>query len=500
MAPASKPRTVLLAIDQGTTGTKALLLDSRLRVLAEESREFPQSFPRPGWVEHDLDEIHASVRHAVEGALASSGVAAREIAAIGIANQRETTAVWDKRTGKPVYPAIVWQDRRTAETCAELRRRGLEGTFRLKTGLVLDPYFSGTKVAWILENVPGARRAARSGRLLFGTVDTYLVWCLTAGESHVTDVSNASRTLLMDLRSTAWSDEILGILGIPPSMLPEIRDNDRVFGRTRDVGWLPDGIPIATVLGDQQAALFGQACFSVGEAKCTYGTGAFLVAQTGEKIVRSRHGLVSTAAWRRGGKTHYAVEGSTFVAGAVVQWLRDGLGIIRSSGEVEALARRVEDSGGVVFVPAFTGLGAPHWNPQARGLICGLTRGTTSAHIARAALEGIAFQIRDLVACAVRDTGRSLKALKVDGGAVVNDLLMQFQADILGLDVLRPRFTSTTALGAGAMAGLTTGVFSSEEEIRRTWKLDRRFRPRMKPGERSRRERMWEEALRRVRT
>ncbi|MBI4600957.1 MAG: glycerol kinase GlpK, partial [Planctomycetes bacterium] len=440
-----RDRGAILAIDQGTTGTKAVLVGEDLQVIGEASRELPQHFPRPGWVEHDLEEIHATVRGAVRDVLARTGVKPSRIAAVGITNQRETTALWDRRSGKPVHRAIVWQDRRTAPECEALKRRGLEPLFRRRTGLVLDPYFSGTKLAWLLEHVAGARRAAEAGKLLFGTIDTYLAWRLTRGAAHVTDISNASRTLLMDLAEGAWSDDLLEALDVPRRVLPEIRANDEILGRTRGAGFLPDGIPIASAIGDQQSALFGQACFEEGEAKCTYGTGAFLVLNTGPRILRSRSGLLSTALWRLRGRSWYGLEGSSFIAGAVVQWLRDGLGLIRASGDVEALARRVEDSGGVVLVPALAGLGAPHWDPSARGLIAGITRGTSAAHVARAALEGIAFQIHDLVRAMERDLGRKARGLKVDGGAAGNDLLMQVQADLLGLRISRPQVTSTTA-------------------------------------------------------
>ncbi|MGQ9592568.1 MAG: glycerol kinase GlpK [Planctomycetota bacterium] len=485
----------VLAIDQGTTATKAVLVDAKLRIVAEVSKEFPQHFPRPGWVEHDVEEIWGSVRAAVAAVLRGAGVSGGEIAAIGIANQRETTALWDRETGRPIARAIVWQDRRTDDICRELRARGLEGLVRRATGLVIDPYFSGTKIAWLLRHVPGAARRARSGRLLFGTIDSYLAWRLSGGDAHVTDVSNASRTLLMDLSSGAWNEELLRELGVPRAILPEIRGHDEVFARTRGLGWLPDGIPIASLIGDQQAALFGQACLEAGEAKCTYGTGAFLVVQAGSRIPRSRRGLLATAAWKRGSQMRYALEGSTFIAGAAVQWLRDGLGIISRSSDVDELARRVSDSEGVVFVPALTGLGAPHWNPAARGAIRGLSRGTTAAHLARATLEGIAFQIRDLVEAVERDAGLALRELRADGGATASRVLMQFQADILGVPVLLSRYTSTTALGAAALAGLAVGFFSSEEEIRKSWRLRRVYRPRMGALERRRRVALWEEAV-----
>jgi glycerol kinase len=482
MSSRKESSDVVLAIDQGTTGTKALLLDSELRVLSEASHEFPQHFPSPGWVEHEVEDIYASVRRSVTAALKTAGIDARRIAAIGITNQRETTLIWEKDGGRPIHRAIVWQDRRTADTCEDLKAQGMESIIRRKTGLLLDPYFSGTKVKWLLDHVEGARKAAEANQLQFGTVDTYLVWRMTGERVHVTDVSNASRTLLMNLETCRWDEDLLEILGIPPSLLPSIQDNDKIFGHTRGVDFLPDGIPIASLLGDQQSALFGEACFEPGEAKCTYGTGAFLVLNTGEEMVSSRSGMLSTTAWRMDATTTYAMEGSSFIAGAIIQWLRDGLGMIQGSSEVEDLARRVDSSDGVVLVPSLTGMGAPHWNPGARGLICGITRGTTAAHIARAALEGIAFQIHDILEAMTRDRGRPIRQLKVDGGAAENDLLMQFQADLLGVDVVRPQMTSTTSLGAALQAGLTIGMFPSLEAIRKVWKEGRRFTPRMPPA------------------
>jgi glycerol kinase len=490
---------VILAIDQGTTGTKALILDTNLDVLAEETVDFPQHFPSPGLVEHEPAEIVASVELATARAIAAARLSASQIRAIGITNQRETTVVWDAHSGRPIHRAIVWQDRRTTDLCAELERQGHGEEFRAKTGLLLDPYFSGTKIRWILDNVSGARELANAGRLRFGTIDTFLTWRLTNGAAHVTDISNASRTLIMDLESGAWDPELADRLGVPIAMLPEIRDNDRVFATTKNAGFLPDGIPIGALIGDQQSALFGQACFSPGEAKCTYGTGAFLVMNTGKKIARSKRGLLSTAAWRIGGETCYALEGSSFVAGAVVQWLRDGLGIIERSADVEALAASVPSSEGVSFVPAFAGLGAPHWDPNARGLICGLTRGTTKAHIARAAIEGIAFQIHDILDAMQQDLGHRLHELKVDGGASRNDLLLQFQADLLGVDTIRPSITSTTALGAALQAGLTVGLFGSIPDLRKTWREERRARPRMDRKEAAERVERWSIAVRRAR-
>ena len=500
-------KDVILAIDQGTTGSKALLLDSDLAVLAEASREFPQHFPEPGQVEHDLDEIFQSVRDSVTAALETAGIEASSIAAVGITNQRETTAIWRAEDGRPIHRAIVWQDRRTAAKCRELKEAGHEGLFREKTGLVLDPYFSGTKIAWLLEEIEGARSAAEAGELRFGTIDTYLCWRLSGGASHVTDISNASRTLLMDLESRDWNEALLDILGVPAALLPGIRDNDSVFAHTSGLDFLPDGVPVAALIGDQQSALFGQTCFAAGEAKCTYGTGGFLMLNTGENIIRSENGLLSTAAWRTGGKTTYALEGSAFIAGAIVQWLRDGLGLIADSSEVEEMARSVEDSGGVVFVPALAGLGAPHWDPDARGMVAGLTRGSTAAHIARAALEGIAFQINDILT-AMRedlrrdeaDPGDSIIELKVDGGASNNDLLMQFQADLLGCEAVRPAITSTTALGAAMQAGLTVGIFDSTHQLRETWREDRRFSPAMDAAEVAENTARWEAAVRQART
>jgi glycerol kinase len=436
----------------------------------------------------------------VQGALAAASVEAKQIAAIGITNQRETTALWQKTSGQPVHRAIVWQDRRTADTCAELKRRGLESLFREKTGLLLDPYFSGTKLAWLLSHVKDGRRKAQDGKLLFGTIDTYLAWRLTAGKAHVSDVSNASRTLLMDLRSSTWSPDLLEILEIPTAVLPVIKSNDEVFGHTEGLDFLPDGIPLAALIGDQQAALFGQCCFEKGNAKCTYGTGAFLLIHTGEDVIYSRRGLLSTTAWRIGGKTSYALEGSCFVAGAIVQWLRDNLDLFEKSADVEQLARTVEDSDGVVFVPALTGLGAPHWDPLARGLVCGITRGTTKGHLARAALEGIAFQVHDVLRAMQQDLGVSLRELKVDGGAASNQLLMQFQADVLGADVVRPQITATTALGAALQAGLTVKLFPSLTSIRKVWKEEARFKPKMKRRQAREALRLWDNAVRRART
>ncbi len=488
----------ILAIDQGTTGTTVVVLDRELNVRGRVNREFRQIFPKPGWVEHDPEEIWQSTLDTVAAAVDQAGVAPADIAAVGITNQRETTVVWERSTGRAIHNAIVWQDRRTASRLSLLKQAGLEERFRAGTGLVLDPYFSGSKIEWILDHVDGARAAAGRGELAFGTIDTYLLWRLTGGTAHKTDVSNASRTLLMDLRGQAWDDELLGHLNIPREVLPEICGNAEIFGEVRGVPGLADGTPVSGMAGDQQAALFGQACFSAGEAKCTYGTGAFLLMNTGAEPVRSNAGLLTTAAWRIGGESAYALEGSAFIAGAAVQWLRDGLELFSSAPEVEELARSVEDSGGVVFVPALTGLGAPHWNPDARGVIYGLTRGTTRGHVARAALEGIAFQNVDILTAMESDLGHPLTTLKVDGGACANNLLMQFQADTLGVPIVRPVMTDTTALGSALMAGLAVGMFSDLDAIRATWRADREFTPSMSSADRAEHMARWQGGLARV--
>jgi glycerol kinase len=473
---------LILAIDQGTTGSTCLVVrvsPSGLSIIGRGYDEVPQHFPKPGWVEHDLDEIWRSVERATVQALGAPGVSARDIAAIGITNQRETTGLWDMH-GRPLHRAIVWQDRRTADRCAALKKRGHEKLVRKRTGLVLDPYFSGTKLAWLLDEL-AARPRAKAGELRFGTIDTWLVHKLTGGAVHITDATNASRTLLYDIARGAWDDDLLELVGkIPRSLLPEVAPSSAVYGKTRGLSFLPDGIPIAGMAGDQQAALFGQACFSPGMAKCTYGTGAFALVNIGNKpIIQSKRGLVTTVAWRLGTKTTYALEGSTFVAGAIVQWLRDGLGFFSSSSEIEALAASVPDSGGVTLVPALTGLGAPHWRPEARGLISGLTRGTTRAHIARAALEGIGLQIADLLGAMRVDSGKAVRVLRVDGGASANNLLMQYQADVLATEIHRPHVLETTAFGAACLAGLGVGLFSDLEAVSRAWKLERSFEPTM---------------------
>jgi glycerol kinase len=474
----------VLAIDQGTTGTTVLIVDRQLALRAKVNQEFRQVFPRPGWVEHDLDEIWDTTIATVQRALREAGLKGKDIAAVGITNQRETTGLWDRRSSRPLHHAIVWQDRRTTEECARLKAAGHEPRVREKTGLVLDPYFSATKLAWLLRNVRGARDKADAGAAAFGTIDTWLVWKLTGGAVHVTDVSNASRTLLMDLRSRTWDPELLQLFEVPASVLPEIRASSEAYGETRGLRVLPDGIPVAGIAGDQQAALFGQACFQPGEAKCTYGTGAFLLQNVGPEPTPSSRGLLSTVAWTVAGETSYALEGSSFIAGAAVQWLRDGLKLIQKAADVEELARQVKSSGEVVFVPALVGLGAPHWRPEARGIVRGIDRGTTAAHLARATLEGIAFLIFDLAEAMRAEAGKPFPAFKVDGGASQNDLLMQFQADLLDVPVVRPRMIETTALGAAFLAGLAVGFWKGRDDIRRTWKVGKRFEPKMKPTER----------------
>lgn len=467
----------VVSIDQGTTGTTVLVLDEQLRIVGRNNQEFRQIYPRPGWVEHDPADIWKSVTDALAAAIGAAGVSPKDIAAVGITNQRETAVLWERATLRPARTAIVWQDRRTADMCAALKAAGHEERVRERTGLVLDPYFSGTKLRWMLDDDRALRDRAGRGELAFGTVDSFLVAKLTGGAAHITDVSNASRTLLLGLRSLSWEDDLLGMLDVPREVLPEVRSSSEVYGTTAGVPGLPDGIPVAGIAGDQQAALFGQACFAPGEAKCTYGTGAFILMNTGAQPVPSRHGLLTTVGWRIGDEVAYALEGSAFIAGAAVQWLRDGLGVIRTAPEVEQLAASVEDSGGVVLVPAFAGLGAPHWRPDARGVLTGITRGTTAAHLARAALEGIALQNYDILRAMEEDSGQKLASLKVDGGAAANDLLMQFQADVLGVTIARPEILETTALGAAFLAGLAAGVWHDKAAIRSAWKEDRRFEP-----------------------
>jgi glycerol kinase len=486
--------TAILALDQGTTSSRALVFDEAGGLVAMAQRELGQIFPRPGWVEHDPVEIWESQLAVAREALARAGLAAGDIAAIGIANQRETVVLWERTTGRPLGNAIVWQDRRTAAACARLRAEGHEELFAARTGLTLDPYFSGTKLAWLLDELPGARAAADAGRLAAGTIDSWLIWNLTGGAVHATDATNASRTLLYGLAGGGWDPELADLLDIPLTLLPEVRASGAPYGETA-AGHLGAPVPIAAVLGDQQAALFGQACFAPGMAKNTYGTGAFLLLHTGARPVRSAHGLLASPAWRLAGGTDFALEGSVFVAGAAVQWLRDGLRLFRSAAEIEALAASVPDSGGVLLVPAFTGLGAPHWDPAARGALLGLTRGTTAAHIARAALEGIAHQVADVLAAMESDHGGPLAELRVDGGAAANDLLLQIQADLAGVPVSRPRVRETTALGAAHLAGLAAGVFRDLPEIAARWQLDRRFEPATGSDERAERRARWARAV-----
>jgi len=468
----------VLALDQGTTSSRAIVFDHAGQIQSVAQKEFRQIFPRPGWVEHDPDEIWSTQLGVAVEAVTQAGLTGRDIAAIGLANQRETTVVWDRRTGQPVYHAIVWQDRRTAGLCDELRAAGHEALFQRKTGLLLDAYLAGTKLRWILDNVPDARRRAEAGELAFGTIDSWLLWKLSDGALHVTDATNASRTLLFDIAQQAWDDELLACLRVPRAMLPEVRDSSTVYGHTT---CLPGGrrIPVAGVAGDQHAALFGQACLRRGMVKNTYGTGCFMLMNTGDPPVPSHNRLLTTTAWRFAGRPSYALEGSIFIAGAVVQWLRDGLGILRSASEVESLAASVPDNGGVYLVPAFVGLGAPHWDPYARGAIHGITRGTTAGHLARAALESIAYQVSDLVSAMQADCGLALGELRVDGGATANDTLMQFQADLLGVPVLRPAVTETTALGAAYLAGLAVGYWGGLDEIAAQWQVERVFEPAM---------------------
>lgn len=486
----------ILAFDQGTTSSRAILFDQAGAVAAVAQREFQQHYPEPGWVEHDPREIWASQIAVAAEVLARAQARPAEVAAIGITNQRETTVLWDRETGEPVSPAIVWQDRRTAELCDRLKAAGCEGLVRERTGLVIDAYFSGTKIAWILDNVKGARTKAERGRLAFGTIDSWLVWQLTGGRVHVTDVSNASRTMLFNIHTLGWDDDLLQMLDVPASVLPEVRASSEVYGRAA-AGLGLDGVPIAGMAGDQQAALFGQMCLEPGMAKNTYGTGCFLLLNTGERPVPSMNRLLTTVAWKVGSRTEYALEGSVFIGGAVVQWLRDGLGIIRQSSDVEALAASVADNGGVYLVPAFAGLGAPHWDAYARGTIVGLTRGTGAAHIARAAIESIAYQVADLLDAVHRDSGLTLAELRVDGGAARNDCLLQFQADLLGVPVVRPHVTETTASGAAYLAGLAVGFWSSPAEIARQWRAERRFEAVMPAAEAGRLRARWHAALER---
>lgn len=468
----------ILALDQGTSSSRAIVFDSKGTPVSVSQKEFTQYFPQPGWVEHNPMEIWSSEAAVIAESISAIDINGKNIAAIGITNQRETTIVWDAETGTPVYNAIVWQDRRTSEYCDSLKAQGLTEMIRSKTGLIVDAYFSATKIRWILENVPGARQKAEEGKLRFGTVDTWLVWMLTRGEAHVTDVSNASRTMLLNINTLQWDDELLSLFGIPKSMMPQVRSSSEVYGHTKTTIFAHP-VPIAGIAGDQQAALFGQMCTEPGSVKNTYGTGCFLLMNSGTKPIMSSNNLLTTVAWKIGDTVNYALEGSIFVAGSVVQWLRDGLGIIRSSAEVEALATSVPDNAGVFFVPALTGMGAPYWDQYAKGTITGLTRGATAAHIARAALEGIAFQTMDIVEAMKKDAGVDLKELKVDGGASRNNFLMQFQSEVLGVEVIRPKVTETTAIGAAYLAGLAVGFWDSIDTVKQQWQQERTFSPEM---------------------
>lgn len=466
----------ILALDQGTTSSRAIVFDHEGQIRSVAQKEFPQYFPQPGWVEHNPNEIWGSEASVIAEAISTIDITGLDIAAIGITNQREITIVWDIDTDEPIYNAIVWQDRRTAEFCDQLKADGLTETIRQKTGLIIDAYFSGTKIKWILDHVPGARKRAEEGKLRFGTVDSWLVWRLTRGETHVTDVTNASRTMLFNIHELKWDEELLKLFNIPLSMMPEVKSNSEIYGHTKTTIFAHK-VPIAGIAGDQQAALFGQMCLDPGSIKNTYGTGCFVMLNTGEKPIVSKNNLLTTIAWQIGNKVNYALEGSIYVGGSVVQWLRDGLGIINHSSDVESLAQSVSDSGGVYFVPALTGLAAPYWDSYARGTIVGITRGTTAAHIARAALDGIAFQTYDIAQAMAKDMNDRLTELKVDGGASRNNLLMQFQADLLGIDVVRPKITETTAIGAAYLAGLGVGYWDSVDELRRQWKVERTFTP-----------------------
>ncbi len=486
----------ILALDQGTTSSRAIVFGRDGRPVGSARREFPQIYPSPGAVEHDPEEIWSSQWDCAQRALSDAGITAHQIAALGVTNQRETTILWERSSGRPVANAVVWQSRISTEICEQMKRDGFEPSIRAKTGLVLDPYFSGTKIRHLLETIDGLRGRAERGEILFGTVDSFLLWRLTGGRVHATDFTNASRTLLFNIHALDWDDELLRLFGVPRAMLPEVRPSSAHFGETA-AGLFDRPIPITALAGDQQAATFGQACFEPGSAKNTYGTGCFLLLNTGEQPVFSKHGLLTTLGCSLDDRPTYCLEGSVFIAGAVVQWLRDGLELIGSSAEVESLALRVPDSGGVYFVPAFVGLGAPYWDPNARGLIVGVTRGTQRAHIARAALESIAFQTRDVLDAMQRDAGLALGHLKVDGGASANDLLMQFQADMLGVSVKRPVVSETTALGAAYLAGLAVGYWAGPSEISRNWALDREFVPQMPPDDRDQRYAIWRRAVER---
>lgn len=485
----------IMALDQGTTSSRAILFNKKGEIVSIAQQEFEQIFPQPGWVEHDANEIWTSILAVIAESLRKADAEPSQVVAIGITNQRETAVVWDKKTGKPIYNAIVWQSRQTEDICKELREKGYENTFRNKTGLLIDPYFSGTKVKWILDHVEGAREKAEKGELLFGTIDTWLVYKLSGGKAHVTDYSNASRTLMYNIYELKWDEELLEILGVPKSMLPEVRPSSEVYAKTVDYHFFGHEVPIAGIAGDQQAALFGQAAFEPGMAKNTYGTGAFLLMNTGEKAVQSQHGLLTTLAWGLDGKVTYALEGSIFVAGSGVQWLRDGLRMFRSAPESESYAKKVASTDGVYFVPAFVGLGAPYWDSEARGAVFGLTRGTTKEHFIRAVLESVAYQTKDVLDAMINDSGIELKSLRVDGGMVKNDFLMQFQSDILGVEVARPVVTETTALGAAYLAGLAIGFWESTAEIAAQWQVDKTFTCQMPEAERNKLYEGWQKAV-----
>ncbi len=489
----------IMAIDQGTTSSRTCIINQAGGLVAEARESFKQIFPKPGWVEHEPEDIWYSTQRSMRLALEKAKISGSQIAAIGITNQRETVMVWDRKTGKAVYNAIVWQCRRTQDICEKLKKAKKEKMITAKTGLVLDPYFSASKIQWILKHVPKAMQKARAGELVAGNVDAFLLWKLTAGASHKTDVSNASRTMLMNIHTGWWDEELLKLFNVPEGILPEICPSNADFGRTQGLGFMPDGIPITGMIGDQQSALFGQICFDAGESKCTFGTGSFVLLNTGKKIVKSKNKLLSTVAWKlKDEEMIYALEGGAFVCGAAVQWLRDGLGLFPQSSDVEKLAKTVEDTQGVEFVPALTGLGAPHWNPEARGLICGLTRGTTKAHLARATLEAMALQNVDVLVTMQKDLGKKIKTLKVDGGAAANDLLMQMQADYLGLNVIRPQNLETTAMGAAFMAGLGAGFWKDVKQLKRIWKTNKEFKVKMNLKARKERMQRWEKALERV--
>lgn len=491
--------TFIMAIDQGTTSSRTCIIDQAGGLVAEAREAFKQIFPKPGWVEHDPDDIWHSTQRSMRLALEKAKIKGSQIRAIGITNQRETVMMWDKKSGKAIHNAIVWQCRRTQEICERLKKNKKEKMITAKTGLVLDPYFSASKIQWLLKNVPQAMKKAKATEIIAGTVDTYLLWRLSGGQAHKTDVSNASRTMLMNIHKGWWDEELLKLFEVPAAILPEICPSNARFGETLGLGFMPDGIPITGIIGDQQAALFGQACYEAGESKCTFGTGSFLLLNTGKKAVKSKNKLLTTIAWKLNNQEMtYALEGGAFICGAAVQWLRDGLGLIQNSSEIEALAKTVSSSEGVEFIPALTGLGAPHWKPEARGVICGLTRGTTKAHIARATLEAMALQNVDILTTMQKDMGRKIKSVRVDGGAAANDLLMQLQADYCGVNVIRPNNLETTALGAAFMAGLGCGVWKSIKDINKVWKVDKEFKVKMSSQIRKQRLVSWEKALSKV--